>query len=61
MKYIVMCPKTGVHHDRPATEEEVAAYLAQEVRHPSFRKPVKVGEVLIDEEGEALWFGGAGF
>lgn len=62
--YIVYCPKTGIHL-RTASEEEKRAYLAQPVRCPefpeAFRKPVKVGDVMVDIKAEALWQGGAGF
>jgi hypothetical protein len=48
-KFIAINPRNGLHL-RPATEAEVAEYLEQPVRHPSFRTAVKVGDILIDED-----------
>lgn len=60
-KMMAIDPSTGLHV-RAATTEEIAAYLVQPVRHPAFRKPVRVGDVLVDEyTGPGIWFGGAGF
>ena len=57
--------EAGVHL-REATAEERAAYLAQPCRFPksprAFAVPVRVGDVLIDEDtGPGSWHGGAGF
>lgn len=61
MKFTAIDPVTRLAL-RPATEPEARAYLEQECRHPAFRKPVQVGEVLVDEDtGPGIWFGGAGF
>lgn len=58
---VAIDPHTG-RHVREATPEECDAYLRQECRHPSFRKAVRVGDVLIDTyTGPGIWFGGAGF
>lgn len=60
-KFMAHSPTTGLSL-REATAEERAAYLAQPARHPSFRKMIRVGDVLIDEDtGPGIWFGGAGF
>ena len=60
-KMVAVDPSTGLHL-RDATATESAAYLAQACRHPAFRKPVRVGSVLVDEyTGPGIWFGGAGF
>ena len=58
-------PKTGQHLG-PASADERLAYNNQTIQHPSghwaFRKAVRVGDVLIDEDtGPGDWFGGAGF
>ena len=54
-------PHTGVRI-RCATPAETLAYVSQPCRHPSFRKAVRVGDVLVDEDtGPGIWFGGAGF
>ena len=63
--YVAIDAKTGLHL-RAATADEVAAYLAAPIAHPSglesFRTPARVGAVLIDEDtGPGIWFGGAGF
>lgn len=59
-KHVAIDPATGLHL-RAATSAEVAAFLEQDV-HPAFRKAVRVGEVLVDEDnGPGVWFGGAGF
>ena len=34
---------------RAASDAEKAAYLAQPCRHPAFRKPVRIGDILVDE------------
>jgi hypothetical protein len=61
VRFVAVNPSNGLHL-RDATDEERAAYLAQPVRHPAFRKVVRVGDVLIDEyAGPGVWFGGAGF
>lgn len=61
MSTVALDPTTGLHL-RPATEAEQAAYMNQPCRHTAFRRPVKVGDVLIDQDtGPGLWFGGAGF
>jgi hypothetical protein len=60
MKTVAINPTTGLHL-RTATEAEQAAYLSQP-GIPAFRKPVRVGNVLVDEDtGPGVWFGGAGF
>ena len=46
--FVAIDPKTGSHL-RPATNAEIAAYLEQPAKHPSFRKMIRVGDVLIDE------------
>jgi hypothetical protein len=57
---VAIDPATGLHL-RSATDEERAAYLGQGA-HPAFRRPVRVGAVLVDEDsGPGVWFGGAGF
>lgn len=59
--YVAIDPKTGLHL-RVATESERAAYLGQVCRAPSFRKPIRIGAVIVDEDtGPGVWFGGAGF
>ena len=61
--FVQIDPKTGCHLGA-ATPEQIAAYVAQPCRfnNPVFRRPVLVGEVLIDEyNGPGVWFGGAGF
>jgi hypothetical protein len=60
---VAVDPATGLHlHLRAASESEVQAYLAQPCRHSSFRRAVRVGDVLVDEDtGPGIWFGGAGF
>ena len=59
-KFVALDPRTALHL-REATEAEKAAFLAQP-EHPSFRKAIRVGDVLVDEYmGPGLWFGGAGF
>lgn len=61
MKIVAKDPKTGLVV-RDATANERDAYLAQPCRHPSFRKMIRVGEMLVDEDtGPGMWFGGAGF
>ena len=58
---VAIDPSTGLHL-RHATSCETAAYMAQPCRHPSFRKSVRVGDVLVAEDnGPGKWFGGAGF
>lgn len=47
--YVAVDMKTGCYL-RSATPEETEAYLSQVVRHASFRKPVQVGNVLVDED-----------
>ena len=64
-KFVAVDPRNGVHL-REATAEERAAYLAQPCRFPksprAFAVPVRVGDVLIDEDtGPGSWHGGAGF
>lgn len=60
IKLVAVDPVTGLHV-RNATTDEAAAYLAQPVAK-AFRKPVRVGAVLVDEDtGPGIWFGGAGF
>ena len=55
---IAVDPETG-EHLRKASADETNAYETQP-RPPLFRRPVKVGAVLIDEwNGPGLWFGGA--
>ena len=58
-------PTTGLVL-RETTDVEHAAFTGQAIEHPSkawaFRKAVRVGDVLVDEDtGPGLWFGGAGF
>lgn len=60
-KMMASDPLTGLHL-RLATREETAVYLGQPVMHASFRKAVRVGDVLVDQyNGPGAWFGGAGF
>lgn len=47
-KHVAIDITTG-RHIREANQTEIAAYVAQNVRHPSFRKPVFVDGVLITE------------
>jgi hypothetical protein len=53
LAYVAVCPRTGLHL-RDATDAEAAVYRAQRIEHPSgagaFRKAVRVGEVLVDED-----------
>jgi len=61
MSRLVAINPTDGTHLRAATADEQRAYLAQPA-HPSFRRPVRVGAVLVDEDaGPGVWFGGAGF
>ncbi len=55
-KFVAVDPSTGCHV-RPATDAEVAAYLAQPSRGvrgsalwEAFLAPVRVGAVLVDED-----------
>ena len=58
--YVAKDPVTGLEL-RDATDVERDAYLDQP-GHPSCRKPVLVGDMLINENtGPAVWYGGAGF
>jgi hypothetical protein len=58
--YVAVDPTTGLHIRR-ATDDESAAYLAQP-NASVFRRPVRVGDVLVDEDhGPGAWHGGAGF
>lgn len=64
-KMVAIDPSTGLHL-RDATDDERAAFENQTIAHPSglwaFRQPVRVGDVLVDEDtGPGIWFGGAGF
>lgn len=57
---VAVDPRTGLHL-RPATELESAAYFGRPLL-AAWRDPVRVGEVLVDEDtGPGIWFGGAGF
>lgn len=59
-EHVAIDPRTGLHL-RAATDGERAAYEAQP-GHVAFRRPVRVGDVLIHEyTGPGIWFGGAGF
>lgn len=59
-KFVAIDPTNGLHL-RAATDAERNAYLAQPGL-AAFRKSIRVGDVLIDEDtGPGLWFGGAGF
>lgn len=59
-KFVAIDPSSGLHL-RGATDEERATYLAQPGK-AAFRRPVRVGAVLVDEyTGPGAWFGGAGF
>lgn len=56
-----VAPNAGLHLWE-AIPEEAEVYFKQECRHPAFRRPVKVGDVIIDQyNGPGIWFGGAGF
>jgi hypothetical protein len=46
--FVTVDSKTGRHTGK-ATPEQIAAYLVQPCRHPSFRRPVMVSGVLVDE------------
>jgi hypothetical protein len=48
--FVQVDPKTGCHIG-PATEAQIAVYVAQPCRfgNPVFRRPVMVGAVLVDE------------
>ena len=62
-QFIAVDPATGCHL-RPASAVEIVAYLDQVPPHglAAFRRPVRVGGILVDEDtGPGLWFGGAGF
>ncbi len=60
MKFQAIDPQTGATI-REATPAEAAAYNAQPGRE-AFRKPMRVGAVLVDTDtGPGIWFGGAGF
>lgn len=64
-RYVAIDPRTGLHL-REATAAERRAYEAQRIAHPSghpsFRRPIRRGDVLIDEDaGPGVWYGGAGF
>ncbi len=59
-RHVAIDPVTGLHL-RDATDAERQAYEAQP-GHVAFRKPVRVGDVLVDfYTGPGIWFGGAGF
>jgi hypothetical protein len=59
-RFVAVDPKTGLHL-REATKAERAKYL-QQPGPRAFRKPVRVGKVLVDEDtGPGAWHGGAGF
>lgn len=47
-QYIAIDPADG-RHLRPATQTEVARYLAQWCVAACFRKAIRVGGVLVDE------------
>lgn len=54
-KVVAIDPENG-RHLRDATADECAAYYAQPCTHPVFRKPVRVGAVLVDEYfGPGVW------
>ena len=48
-KFEAINPKNG-DWIREATADEIAVYMAQKVKHPCFRVPVIVGDVLIQED-----------
>lgn len=59
--YVAIDPRTGLHL-RAATDAERDAYLAQPCRCAAFRRPIKVGDVLVDEDtGPGISHAGAGF
>ena len=60
---VALSPSDG-RRIRCATPAETLAYVTRNCTptHPAFRKPVRVGAVLVDEDtGPGQWFGGAGF
>ena len=56
-RFVAVDPATGCHV-RDATAEEIAEYNAQPCIHPSFRKALRVGDVMIDDyRGPGVHYG----